>query len=369
MSTNSVGSWIYLFSKFTPEALLFESFLILFLSACYLAFWVLRKRRMGSIESEVPASLVKVYLNQLIVEAEQLRAQLFGLLSGAGAAPGDVAAMRSITPEMIAQIASKLPAAAPQAAEGGKLQALEGRMADQARAMETLVLEKTRIEKELADARAAGAKAGAAPSGDDGTIAKLQEKIRILEAKLAEYSVIEDDLANLKRLQQENAQLRAALDGKGPVPAPVSVAANSVAVPVAATASAPAPEPAAAAAAEAAPEPAVELPADAAPAVDAAEPEAAAEVPEDAPAEPGFEALVDDVEKSLQDVPVAAAADAGSDPEEAAPAEETPNAQESTPLESLSPDPVGDLPEVPAAITQEKSDADLVAEFEKMLKG
>src|SRR6185437_13812316 len=84
-SMTTTGSpWVYLFSKFTSEALLFEALIIFTLIALYSAFWLLRKRKYGVVETQVPASVVKYYLNELIVDAEQLRAQLFGLLSGGG---------------------------------------------------------------------------------------------------------------------------------------------------------------------------------------------------------------------------------------------------------------------------------------------
>src|SRR5689334_2552322 len=76
-----VPSWLYLFSEFTPEALLFEALIIFLLCAIYAAFWILRKRRFGVVETQLPAGPVKEYLNELIFNAEQLRAQLFGLLA------------------------------------------------------------------------------------------------------------------------------------------------------------------------------------------------------------------------------------------------------------------------------------------------
>src|SRR5436190_3221151 len=138
-TATKLGSWVYLFSKFTPEALLFEAFAILGLTACYLAFWVLRKRRMGSIENEVPAGLVKVYLNQLIGEAEQIRAQLFGLLSGTSPSAGQEAALRVMTPDLLASISAQLPASGIGVAgsdNSKQVTALESKMNEQAKAME-----------------------------------------------------------------------------------------------------------------------------------------------------------------------------------------------------------------------------------------
>jgi hypothetical protein len=306
-------SWVYLFSQFTPEALLFEALLIFVLCAGYTGFWILRKRRLGVTPDVVPAGVVKTYMAQLIADAEEMRTQLFGLLRSAGGAPMP-------RPQYMPQAAA--PAAPPGEAEADpalleKISSLEAKMGEQATAMQALLQEKERVEKDLVVARNASAKA---PSGgDSAALSALQAKIASLEGKLAEYSVIEDDLANLKRLQQENAQLRAALAGQGGAASPPTTQA-----------------------AKAAPAPAAPAPAAAAPAAPAAdegmaaisEAEATAAAPQ---ADAGFEGLVDQVEQSLQ-------------PAAAQPAA----APVSTPAA--------------APATMESNDADLVAEFEKMLK-
>jgi hypothetical protein len=91
------------------------------------------------------------------------------------------------------------------------LAVLEAKLAEQAKQIENFVTEKSRVEQELAAAKANGGTTAPGIAVDDS---KLKEKIAQLEAKLAEYSVIEDDLANLKRLQQENTSLKAQLGGK-----------------------------------------------------------------------------------------------------------------------------------------------------------
>ncbi len=347
-------SWIYIFSKFTPEALLFEALLICVLVSSYAAFWVVRKRRFGAVENEVPASVVKVYLNELIGEAEDMRAQLFGLLSGGS--------------PRVRNAESSGPSFAVSGDAAEKLAALERKMSDQAAAMEKILSEKAKLEKELSDARAGGASAGGAPAGNDD-LQKLLEKCQGLEARLAEYSVIEDDLANLKRLQQENAQLKSQLGGgaaatptPSPAPAPAAApvptpAAAAAPAPTAAVPSEPVAPPAAAApapAAEPAPAPAADPAATAAAAAIAAAADAAApsstSMSQDAiqaaldaaagnPAA-AFEGLVDEVEKSLQ--PGTPPAGATAAPAAAA----APAAPETKP---------------------EKTDEDLIAEFEKML--
>lgn len=300
-----MSSWVYVFSKFTPEALLFEALIICILLAGYAAFWILRKRRYGVIQQEVPAGVVKGYLNELIVDAEQMRAQLFGLLAASGVE----------MPQRPARVVSY--AAAPAASDSElahRLAEFEAKMAEQSKAIESLLSEKTRIEQELAAARASGGGGGAA--GPDPQVPKLHEKIALLEGRLAEYSVIEDDLANLKRLQQENAQLKAAL-GQG------GASAGTIAAAAPAAATTPTPTMAAA------------------PKVSAPTPAMAPAAPA---ADPNFENLVDQVEQSLQ--PAAASA---------------------APAEVAAAPAASPLDEATSSATLGKSDEDLVAEFEKML--
>ena len=202
-------SWVHLFSKFTAEALLLEAALISLLIGCFFTYTVLRKRRTGTQEEAVPSSVVKVYLNELITDAEHLRSQLFGLLESSGIAPGTIT---SSDAERAAELAARHGANPLSGSTDSELlhqiSALEARMKDQSRAMDLLVQEKSRIEGELTVARSHSSKesTGLMASGSDSE--ELRKKISQLENKLSEYSVIEDDLVNLKRIQQENYELK-----------------------------------------------------------------------------------------------------------------------------------------------------------------
>ena len=94
--------------------------------------------------------------------------------------------------------------------------------------------------------------APAAAPADAGQLETLQAKIAELEGKLTEYEIIEDDIADLSRFKEENAELRAELDGlkarAGGAAAPAPAAAAEA--PVEAVVPASAPEAAAPAAAE-----------------------------------------------------------------------------------------------------------------------
>jgi len=212
-----INSWVFLFSKFTSEALLFEILIILFLICSYTAFWVLKKRRYGSIDTAIPSGPIKSYLNELIMNAEQLRLQLFGLLASNDPSTNQLYRLVGL---------NSLGTGADQA----KISDLELKLAEQAKSLQALGSEKANLEKELAQAQSALNAANASgqagsSSGDSATITKLQQKVTELEEKLAEYNVIEDDLANLKRLQQENILLKNTLTAKGiPLPTPGSTA-------------------------------------------------------------------------------------------------------------------------------------------------
>jgi len=296
-------SWVYVLSKFTPEALLLEASVIFLLLCGYTVFWVLRKRRYGAVETQMPAGPVREYLNELIGNAEQIRAQLFGLLAASGHIPTNRVQHTTDGPSLDSLAASHAATPAPGATvamdgeAAQKLAALETKLGEQAKAMEALVNDKSRLEKDLASAKSAASAGGAAPAED---VSKLQAKITELEGKLAEYNVIEDDLANLKRLQQENTQLKATLANAGAAP------------------------PAAAAA-----------------------PPAAAPAPAD---ETAFAGLAAQVDQSLAAAPAAPAAPAAASGDPAAP-------------------DAAAAPADPNAPAGGSTDADLVAEFEKMLKG
>lgn len=198
-----MNSWVHVLARFTPEALLFEALAICLLLAAYFAFWILKKRRYGAAGEVIPAGVVRTYLGELIGDAEHLRTQLFGLLKQGGT---------GYEPSLGSSLGASSAASAGATIGAGS--------AEQAQAIEALTVEKSKLEKELAEAKSAALAVGGGAGGGDSSkfvaqINELQGKVDGLEAKLAEYSVIEDDLANLKRLQQENNKLRAALESKG----------------------------------------------------------------------------------------------------------------------------------------------------------
>ncbi len=207
-------SWVYLFSKFTHEALLFEALILFLAFGAYAAFYITQKRKYGVAGNELPSNVVKAYLAQLMIDAEDMRVQLFGLLGK----DGSQAATRTQTFVPGAVAMPPLPTDNPQMAQ--QLKELEAKMNEQAKALDSLLGEKKRLEEELNQAKeATPASTAITPSSASAQDPALAEKVKTLEAQLAEYAIIEDDLANLKRLQKENKALRTQLDSAGLAPA------------------------------------------------------------------------------------------------------------------------------------------------------
>jgi hypothetical protein len=216
-------SWIYLFSQFTPEALVLELALIFILCGGYAVFWILRKRKFGVVDKVLPSGPVKAYLNELIGNADHLRTQLFGLLS-------------ENTEQSALSNNSDL---------GKILSNLELKLDAQGKAIGNLSANGVPMAPRASDAALAPTSDNAS-AADSAEYNSLKEKVNHLETRLAEYSIIEDDLANLKRIQQENAELRAtlarnggALPASGATAAPVQVTAPEVSAPKAPAASEP----------------------------------------------------------------------------------------------------------------------------------
>jgi hypothetical protein len=377
-----MNSFLYLISKFTEEFLLLTAAAIFGLLSVYCYEWVIKKRRLGAARDQIPASMVKAYLNQLIAEAQSVRVQLFGLMQ---THPEEAANFEDANK----MLASLSPVAAPASGIPGdltdRLRALQTQLADKESLVVNINIEKTKLLEELETLRQNQKNAALTTPGAEATDA-LAKKVKDLESRLEEYSLFEDDLANLKRLQQENIALKKKLEEMGGSLASTTpdltstqksrgVSQNDIdsllegkpaTPPVGLTEplepASPPPPSAAAPALMAVPnEPVTETPSDATPLVAAKEPEPAPEkTPEMSPSADVFENLVSSVEKSL-DSPALAPSDSAQAESVAVPAE---------PLTLATPgSPEAASPQAPAAKENlaAKTDDELLKEFENLL--
>jgi predicted DNA-binding protein len=224
-----MASFIYFYSKFTEEFLLLSAAGIFTLLSIYCYTWVVKKRRLGAARNQVPAGMVKVYLNQLINEAQFVRTQLFGLVGGI---PPDADNFAAHFQASSAHPSTSVPQAhAPTPQNAGteispdlaeRLKALQNQLAEKESMVVNINVEKSKLLEEVENFRQNEKAMSQAATGNNDDLA---HKIKALEERLEEYALFEDDLANLKRLQQENALLKKQLEGS-PTP---QVALNSAA--------------------------------------------------------------------------------------------------------------------------------------------
>lgn len=258
---HTINSNLYSLSLFAASGLFFT------LSV----FFILRSRLVKA--AQIPIDVFKSYVDSIISNAEAMKSSL---INSANIQNPGVSVSTAGNDAIIVALQKEITALKAQLAEKGSGAAVP---ADVAKVQE----ENQKLKAELEKAKTAPAAAGANAAD--------AEKLKALEAKLAEYEIIVEDLANLKEYKQENENLKKKITdlekGGAQAPAPAPAAPAVEAKP------APAPEPAPAPAPAAPP-----------PAAEAKAPEPApAPTPEPAPSpaekETQLDALVDKVEEKL----------------------------------------------------------------------
>jgi predicted nucleic acid-binding Zn-ribbon protein len=216
-----MASFIYFYSKFTEEFLLLTAAGMFTLMSIYCYHWVIKKRRLGAARNQVPAGVVKAYLNQLIGEAQFVRTQLFGLIAN-GENPENMAAFQNLFLKGQAPSSSSYTPSPDVSTHSNsipqdlldRLKALENQLTEKESMVVNINVEKTKLLEEVEHLKQNEKAMNTAPASSNSD--ELVKKIKSLEERLEEYSLFEDDLANLKRLQQENTQLKKRLEEVGP---------------------------------------------------------------------------------------------------------------------------------------------------------
>ncbi len=219
--------------KFGPELLVIQFGFLVILSTLFLWLWFSNRRKYHNLKHAIPATVVKSYLDSIIQNSTALKSQLFrggGLeanavpsvlplaqLSGGESLGVSGAPSTALLEELnqkralIASLESQLSASqASQREIEAKLAASQAALA----AAEARIRE---LEALLAQARSGAGGGDAALKAELAMVTKERDEIR---DRLKEFEIISDDLANLKRLQQENEQLKRSLAAQGSAPAP-----------------------------------------------------------------------------------------------------------------------------------------------------
>ncbi len=247
-------------TNFTDETIMISLMFLTIVFCLLVVYWLYNRRKYRELTHQIPATVVKNYLDSIIQNSTALKSSLFrggGLDIGEGIP--SVVPVRDF-PSMNVEVSGASQAELSQKnAEIASLQSrlsdkdrivgdlerklseLRGQLASASGADQNLVASLqaeldaahkriAELEALLAQAKAAG---GSNPQAEKQLAAVSKERDELKE-RLAEYEIIEDDIANLKKYKQENEQLRkslAAYEG-GSAPA-AAVAAAPIAAQIA----------------------------------------------------------------------------------------------------------------------------------------
>ena len=222
-------SFVNYLDKFGPEVLVIQSGFLVIIATLFLWLWFSNRRKYQNLKHAIPANVVKNYLDSIIQNSTALKSSLF---RGGGL---DLNNIPSVLPlQQLGGGEGLALSGAPNTAlleelnqKKAQIAALEAQLLSSQNAAREFEEKFNRSQRDLAVAEAkikeleallAKLKGG---SGDDAIKAELamvtRERDEIRD-RLKEFEIISDDLANLKRLQQENEQLRRSLAAKDATP-------------------------------------------------------------------------------------------------------------------------------------------------------
>jgi hypothetical protein len=193
--------------------------------------WFSNRRKYHSYKHAIPAHVVKNYLDSIIQNSTALKSSLFrggGLdvgsvpsvmpLQGLGGGDG-LAVSGAPSTALLEELNQKKALIAQLEAQLGSLQAANRDLESKYGTSQSHLIAAEAKIKEL-EALLAQLKSGSV-GGDDALKAELKMVTKErddIRDRLKEFEIISDDLANLKRLQQENEQLKRSLAAQGGAP-------------------------------------------------------------------------------------------------------------------------------------------------------
>lgn len=224
-------------SETPDEVLMFSFSLLSFVGVVLVAYWFYNRRKIHQLSHQIPASVVKNYLDSIIQNSSALKSSLFrggGLEVGEGVPSvmpvgelptGNVNASSGSPSEELNQKIAEIASLTKRVADKDRMiRDLESQLEDAQTAgpegsdkSEEVAMLKDEIKRLKKELNEASENLAAAPSSDnselEGKLDAVTKERDELKERLMEYEIIEEDLANLKRLQQENEQLRNQLAG------------------------------------------------------------------------------------------------------------------------------------------------------------
>lgn len=209
-------------TKFTDETITVFSMLLFITMAGIITYWFYNRKKFHQLTHEIPASVVKNYLDSIIQNSTALKSSLF---RGGGLDMGN--GIPSVVP--IGDLPSSMNIGIGSSSEevnqkNAEIASLSLKLNDRTKQISDLEKrlqelgkggpESDLLKKDIAGLQAQLAEAKASKGGDPNLqrdLTSVTNERNDLRERLKEYEIIEEDLANLKRLQQENDQLKAEL--------------------------------------------------------------------------------------------------------------------------------------------------------------
>lgn len=222
-------------ANFSDPILTITSGLLVIIFTLIMWLWFSNRKKYHNLKHAIPAHVVKNYLDSIIQNSTALKSSLFrggGLdvigvpsvipLQGLGGGDG-IALSGAPSTALLEELNQKKALIASLESQLGSLQNANRDLEQKYAASQANLAAAEAKIKEL-EALLAKLKSGDV-GGDEALIAELKmitkERDEIRD-RLKEFEIISDDLANLKRLQQENEQLKRSLSAQsGALPKPV----------------------------------------------------------------------------------------------------------------------------------------------------
>ena len=229
--------------KFGPDILLIQSGFLVIISTIFLWLWFSNRRKYQNLKHAIPANIVKSYLDSIIQNSTALKSQLFrgggidingipsvfpinNLVGGDGIAISGAPSTALL--EELNQKKAQIAALESQLLSSQKsCREVESKLVKSQGFLATAEAKIKELEALLAQTRTSGG-GDAAIQAELKMVSKERDEFR---DRLKEFEIIADDLANLKRLQQENEQLKKSLGMQGVET--ISVVQEEVDVPLA----------------------------------------------------------------------------------------------------------------------------------------
>tara|TARA_Y100000780_G_scaffold226709_1_gene241221 strand:+ start:47010 stop:47966 length:957 start_codon:yes stop_codon:yes gene_type:complete len=207
--------------------------LSLIIFAVFVWVWFYNRKKYHHLKHQIPASVVKNYLDSIIQNSTALKSSLFR----GGGLEVDAQGVPSVMPlsDLPSSTEINVGSGSDDSALRAEVSKLQAQLAEKDNVIKDLENKNTELggevkakQERIEELEALLAKAESEAGSSDGDpeaaqkMEALQKERDQLEEELKQFEIISDDLADLKRLKQENAQLKKSLgegDGAASEPA------------------------------------------------------------------------------------------------------------------------------------------------------